>query len=52
MDRLVYFFINGWPAVGALTGRDYDEIEVTTKDGRVFYMDDSWLDAGPHEASQ
>lgn len=35
--------------VGTLTGRDYEEIEITTEDGSKYYIEDQWLDAKPPE---
>lgn len=46
-NRKVYFTINGVDMVGELTGRDYEEIEVTTEDGSKYYLDDQWLDHKP-----
>lgn len=46
-NQKVYFTINGVDMVGTLTGRDYEEIEVTTDDGQKFYISDEWLGNGP-----
>ncbi len=46
-NQIVYFQINGRPVQGILTGRDYEEIEVTMADGSKYYLDDQWLDHLP-----